>query len=182
MSPLRTFLIPLVAAFALAPATALAQYDSDDPLLSGYGGPGAAEQAVFEEQGIGAGGPGGSGGSGPSAPAPAPVPTDDAGAPDLRTPPPLAGTPSGGAARSPGGKRAGRPGQGDASAPAPATAEDGVVPVPLQRFDGVRASGGSDGAGLPLSAVDLALLGVFLLVLLGAVVAARRRVNPTPIA
>jgi hypothetical protein len=186
----------LPATFALL-LLAVPPARAEDPLLSGYAGPGGGDQAVLGSQLIGAGGKGG-GGGGPSSGA-----GSAAGSRSLQAPPP-APAPSGAAASGSGsgsgsgassgtsnGKadRTGRSGakgsRGSARRPGSASSTPGASarrPAPAivaPTYPSARASG---AGALPFSGEDvlLALLGAGVVAAVAAATLRLTRARPEP--
>lgn len=185
--PRTTRPLALLILLALAaPSTALSQTAGyDDPLLSGYGNPGAAEQALFGGQVQSRGGGGGGTGSGS-----APVDLrqqrgaagSGAGAPSGGGSVPSGGSsgPSGGSSgRDAGGSRDGR--TADRSRAGKAAARDGSTALSDVPTGGAVADPGTpftvsaSRPSLPIGAGDLLLLATFLAALLAALALGRRR-------
>lgn len=169
MNPCHLSRIVVILAMMLAPAPALAQSsDYDDPLLSGYGNPGAAEQQLFGARTLP---PRGGGGNGAGV-----AGSTGSGSPELRAPAvaPVASTPRP-QGSSPGGKKGAPPaGTSEPSGSAPAAAGDPQALLAPAPYAG-RLRPDADRAALPLGVQDLALAGVFLLALLAIAAAMRRR-------
>jgi hypothetical protein len=158
----------------------------DDPLLSGYGGPGSGDQAVLGGGLVGGGGGGsgsyGAGGSGslravtPSAPAGTATPSSGAGASDTASP---SATP-GRHTSSGSGRHRGTKHQGAIAPTSPAPSSAGSIPTAtdtanLPRLAATPASAErSSAGGLPLSTSDLLVALVVALAIAALAVATRR--------
>lgn len=163
---------------AAAPAAA-----QDDPLLSGYGGPGAGDQAILGETFLPAGSPNGSlrarPGSGPAAPATGGAPTAGPGRGSL--PAGTSGRPPAAAGTRPGGDAGGVP-RADGS-PAANDVPRGGSPRPSQApvtpvTPALTATGGTAGAPVGRDEVVIALL---VLAAVGAIALATNRLARTPL-